>query len=668
VSHGRRGPCAAPAGRAWVVLALALLPGLLWAQEPPLVHVEGGEREVRPEPEPAAPLSGSGRFPGARTVITRAQFADTQRTVADVLETVPGVTVVRSGDALAPTRVSIRGSRPDQVLIVVDGVPQAAEQARPGAARAERRTGTDLATLSLAGVESIEVVRGAASSLYGPGAAAGAVIVRTRRAKRQRVLLERTIGTGGYRKTVAEWDQPLDGFTVTAALNHRTSRGEYVYYDPAAAQGTPDTPEQEVCAPALGDGYRLRKCNATEVTTLALGLERGARRWWLEAEDYRAEGLGGVENARPYGRETRRRALVGLTDRRTAGEREVGLEASLLRLDSHRTENTTDPTAGEGSFTETRADGELWAERWWGRHQVRLGAAGSHQRLDDRYFEAERGMLAATARWNAHWDRTAAEASLRRDHLSDLADRTTGRAGVSHYLNPAYGVKGSAGTGYRPPTLYELYDPGSPQGPSAANPDLRPESSASADAGAFVEFPHRLYGEALYFHTETDDAIVAVADPASPNLFRFANIARTRATGVEASLNARLPAGFRLDVAATLTRAVIVAGDDDRERGNRVPGVPEVQWSAEAAWRRERWHAYLKVRHRDPRYVDAANTRVLRAYRVVDGGLSFPLAYGFEGALDGTNLTGETYAELDNHPAPGRQLQLTVRWRYEAAP
>jgi outer membrane receptor protein involved in Fe transport len=73
---------------------------------------------------------------------------------------------------------------------------------------------------------------------------------------------------------------------------------------------------------------------------------------------------------------------------------------------------------------------------------------------------------------------------------------------------------------------------------------------------------------------------------------------------------------------------------------------------------------YLAARYSGRRFIDTANSRFLASYLVADGGFSFPLRYGFSAGLEGKNLTNESYAELENFPPPGRELFLTLRWRY----
>lgn len=678
--------CAPPAGRTLAVLGLSLLLVLVllvlvMARALPAtaqengggkeVVVEGGSEVVRPPRDAGLPiLRGSGFQPGARTVIDLSKYKDSQQTVAEVLREVPGVTVISSGDALAPTKVSIRGSRPDQVLIQVDGVTVNTATNNPSSGRSGGRQGFDLSTLPLERVESIEVIRGAASGIYGPEAAAGALIIRTRRPRRSQLMLERTVGAGGFRESEVEWVQPFAESTFILNANHRESRGEYLFFDPTLDEGgATSSAEAEACAPDQGGGLRLRKCNAREVGTLALGLDRGAhQRWNAEFQRSEREGLGGVLNARPHGRELEDRFILSYADGWPFRQEDLlGVKLNTLQVRGERTENFTSTNEALGNaHREQQATGELWYDNWIESQQIRYGGAVHRQKLEDRNFSASRDRQSAYIHWNWHQERGTLEAALRHDSFSDVEGQGTYRVGVSKFLTRRFGAKASRGTGYRPPTLYELFDPGSPAGASVANPDLVPETSVSNDGGLFFESTEQIYAEVLYFEQNVRQDIVAIADPDNTSLFTFQNVFRTRTTGWEAALNIRFENGLGLDASWTKMKALILENDQDdgRDNGNQVPGVAERLGSAAASWRRNYWRLYLNARYSDRRFIDTANSRFLRSYMVVDAGWGFPLRHGFSGSLEGKNLTNETYAELENFPPPGRQLFFTLRWRF----
>ncbi|HEX8907155.1 MAG TPA: TonB-dependent receptor plug domain-containing protein, partial [Longimicrobiaceae bacterium] len=107
------------------------------------------------------------------------------RTAAEVVERVPGVVVRGSGPTGART-VSIRGSAPDEVLVLLDGV-----------ALNDPVTGeADLSAVSAGGVERVTVLPGARTARYGPRAQAGVVLIETRAAA-PRQALELSAGSLG---------------------------------------------------------------------------------------------------------------------------------------------------------------------------------------------------------------------------------------------------------------------------------------------------------------------------------------------------------------------------------------------------------------------------------------------------------------------------------------
>ena len=91
------------------------------------------------------------------------------RTVADALETVPGVHIVETGSVGGQTSLFMRGGESDYVKFLLDGVPL--NQAGGG---------IDLANLTTDNVDRIEIVRGPTSVLYGSDAMTGVVQIFTR--------------------------------------------------------------------------------------------------------------------------------------------------------------------------------------------------------------------------------------------------------------------------------------------------------------------------------------------------------------------------------------------------------------------------------------------------------------------------------------------------------
>ncbi len=145
----------------------------------------------------------------ARTtyVVTSAQIArDGDRTVADALEGVPGVNLIRYGAFGAAASVGIRGSSSQQVLVLLDGLPIAGGEIDD----------VNLEQYSVAGVDRIEIVEGGGSTLYGSGSIGGVInIVTATQARRSTA----SISTGSFDETTYLVQTPYLSLQRTYATN-----------------------------------------------------------------------------------------------------------------------------------------------------------------------------------------------------------------------------------------------------------------------------------------------------------------------------------------------------------------------------------------------------------------------------------------------------------------
>lgn len=156
--------------------------------------------------------------------------------VEDILNTIPGVTASNVGND--KVKIHIRGidnqmymGEKPGVAIVIDGVP------------VQETTGK--ANLDLDNIESIKVIKGSASYLYGNDAIAGAIIITTKRPKGVSASkLESELGSFGFNRFLIGTNQSFDnsslqlqatsrdtdGYWHDAYLNHKSVNGKYQYY------------------------------------------------------------------------------------------------------------------------------------------------------------------------------------------------------------------------------------------------------------------------------------------------------------------------------------------------------------------------------------------------------------------------------------------------------
>ena len=153
------------------------------------------------------------------------------RDLAGLLDGEAGLRVIRTGGVGSSATISIRGSSPDEVLVLLDGA--SLNDPITGAA--------DLSTILLGTIEQVTVFRGAASARYGGGALAGVVALQSRQPTGRELGGRVEAGSFGERgilvrlggmTRLAEWN--LSGIAVGDA---RRGDGEFWYSVPPVRGG-----------------------------------------------------------------------------------------------------------------------------------------------------------------------------------------------------------------------------------------------------------------------------------------------------------------------------------------------------------------------------------------------------------------------------------------------
>ena len=130
-------------------------------------------------------------------VITQKQLQQNAgKTVIEILNTIAGIDVKGvNANASEPRSINIRGGRSRQVLVLIDGVPVTDQSAI--------NSEFDLRLLAVNQIESIEILKGASSTLYGSGAATAVINVILKKATKDRISgsFETSFGTNNSTKT-----------------------------------------------------------------------------------------------------------------------------------------------------------------------------------------------------------------------------------------------------------------------------------------------------------------------------------------------------------------------------------------------------------------------------------------------------------------------------------
>jgi vitamin B12 transporter len=575
----------------WVLLVLAVP---AWAQTPPVFELpEVTIPGRRPQSAAATPASVS--------VLTREDLeALGIQTLAEALQLLPEMFVRTYGSAGGLAEPSIRGFGPGQVLVLLDGVPL------NNVALGQ----TDLSTISLVGVQRIEVLRGPFAALAGSGALGGVINVVTGRTG-SRVVTR--YGGSGERRISLTSEQGA----VSLGLD---------------AGG--------------GEGDRFNSDHADLTLRADLRMRSDLR---LSFHHHHAD-LGTPGDAAaptPFDRQSTSRTVI-------QGQ---WAAPGAVRARAYYTGETLffATPFGASTYRASLAGGE-WQRQWTVGPQrvIVAGAEGAAQRLDALVFGAPIAEDAVVGAGYVQYD-----AALSPRVLTSLGMRLDGHSRYGTALNPRTGVvidldgrtrvRAAVGRTFRGPTFLHLFFPG------CGNPGLVPESAWAAEIGIERTMPAGSIG-ATAFAAEAVNLISGGCPPM--------NINQASIRGI--SLEGRVRLGSRGQLFANLTVQQAV----DRSTGDALPRVPALAANAAAAYRLTEASSLAAIlRYVGPRqdvdfsvfpaatvqaagYLDLA----LRYQRRVDDG--WTVTVGIDNAFDAR------YAVVNGFPAPGRRLFVSTAGRF----
>jgi vitamin B12 transporter len=505
-------------------------------------------------PTPASQIGSS------VTVITADDIAREQRrTLPDVLSAVPGLNVVQTGGPGGQTALFMRGTNSNHVKVLLDGI-DIGDPTTPNGA-------VDLAHILASDIERVEVLRGPQGGLYGANAIGGVISITTKK------------GEGPAKATGWVEGGSMGTFNQSTGLSGSKDRFDYSFnVTHLRSTDIPVTP-----------GYVLppgQKANPNSYDNLTLSSRIGAQvndnlkvnligryidaRLLYSNDDINVFPFAPFASRSTYGNNDfygRAEAIWSLWDGRFVNTFGVNV------TDYHRTNQ--DPNA----TPQSKYDGTRTALNWRGNIEVMPGqmVVLGLEREDDRASSNSFGTFPAVPlSYSANTGNTAGFVELQSklsEQLSVVAnarvddDDQFGRH-TTWRVAPAFIVpmtqtklKASYGTGFKAPTLYELYGIG--DFGYVGNPNLRPETSEGYDAG----FEQPLWGGrvrfgATYFHNDITDLIQTVFVP----VFSYVNVGKARTYGVETFADAQLTDRLRVHADYTYTRARDLVNDTDLTR------------------------------------------------------------------------------------------------------
>ncbi len=636
-------------------------------------------------------------LPVSVTVITAEEIEKMPvSTVDEVLNEAVGLQVRRNKglcNTTSHTTVYMRGTGDSgRVLVLKDGIP------------INRTYGSSVTlwnTLSLENIERIEIVRGASSALYGSSAMGGVINIITKHPK-EGVSGTVTMQGGSFDTYMgsASVNAGTDDYSVRASVEHKRTQG-YEYYEGSSWKNYYKKPENELTNISIGGdiwlGESILRLDYAHLLEDSLSATTTQYDGEQKTDEYMLSW--GV----PLGKKT-------------------DFNVKAYYYDEGYESNADTYNSTSGKFDTYYYDSTIPKDEYGVMFQVSTELAGHKltagsdlkwakctceyaYSTGDRNFSGEQDLYALFVNDEIGFlgNRLIVNAGLRYDywknHDGDFYDSTTSTArtiiypdntdqalspkiGVSYKLNPAIKFRASFGTGFKAPSLYDLYKSG-PHGSTRfdlANPDLEPERMEwSYDVG-FDATPHKKLCVSMTFYQSSikdflgEKTLAASEVPSwfSPDdgmaVIQTINLGRVEIYGVEANLEYKISNQWSTFINHTYNVSTIEEYEEDRTvEGNYLSYTPRHMTKIGVTYDNpDLFTLGVFLTNVGERYGDLENTdsKKLDAYQVVGLKISREIREGLEVFGEVNNLTDEDYKEYYTTNNPPASFMAGVKYTF----
>lgn len=456
------------------------------------------------------------------TVITKDQIEkNSGRTVAQLLNEQAGVTINGALNNLGANQtVYLRGANAGRTLILMDGIPVY----DPSFINND----FDLNLLSLNNIESIEICRGAQSTLYGSDAVAGVInIITIKKNITNPFNVNATASAGSfgtYRGNLQLYGKS-DKLTYSARYAKLTSSGFSSAYDSTGTKGFDnDKYDGDVASASLQYQLNTDISFKTFIQHSRYKSDLDAS-LFVDEKDFNANNKSIITGAGFHYQKNN----VSLT---------ANYQYSEFKRDyfNDSLDKPTFTKYSENSFFGKAQFVELFSSIGLNKNFTLLqGADYRYSNFNSRFFSLSsfgpftslfndtshsQSSLYASILYHALNEKLNVELGGRLNVHSRYGSNRTYTFNPSYNIDEHYRIFGSIATGFKAPTLFQLYS-------SNGNRDLNPEKSKTYEIG-FQQLYQKITNRIVYFNREIKNGI-----DFNNITFKYFNIARQTVNGIE---------------------------------------------------------------------------------------------------------------------------------------
>jgi vitamin B12 transporter len=439
-----------------------------------------------------APSSSRGtQFPSVKSfmdhsVVTKKLMNQQQyQTVSQAIQPLPGLVMTQMGNSGQPTSLFIRGTNSNHNQVRRDGMKLVGTDIQSGA--------FNFGTLRTTDLESIEVVRGPVTSLYGADAPGGVILLTT------------PVGSGSFNQTLSLEGGSRQTFNGYGQLSGEVKGTDlYMNLTRADTGGYNQTPH----------AYRIpgrtysKLPNHQSLATIRFGQHLNEH-LHVSLINHVSQADSKIQNRLKVTEASQETIFHRLFLNDTQGPCEMTWGAGYMKTHSEYDKKTPDALRADVSRFQVDGTGT------WTPHQnhtltvsAELGRDGvnnkQQQHLSKNPFKGHETQIGGGVFYRWTPPRLQLESSVRLDHFGKNKTYPTYRLGGRYEAIPQTYLMGSMGTAIKEPTVAQLYL----KTPFVkGNPHLKAEEIRSYELGLSRYWFDRVKTEVIYFYNDIKNMI-----------------------------------------------------------------------------------------------------------------------------------------------------------------
>jgi vitamin B12 transporter len=377
-------------------------------------------------------------------------------TVAQALETLPGISITRSGGLGESTSLFLQGMSNKYTLVLIDGVRYNDPT---------NTSGADLSNILIDDIDKIEVIKGAQSGVWGADAAAGVINIITKKATpgtHAKIGIE--AGSYKYRSLSTSFSKRTRKYNAMLSILRTTQTGF-----------TAQAPKNSDINQYEKDPYRN--------TTVNLNVG-----YWLNSSSHIEFGYHDINSLTNY----------DTSGPNTQARADYRGKSGYLNYKYYIGRNTVETTFSQSYFHNKQLDATYGINDSIGKipslelkdtlkygHKNSLVFGVNYEKRKVYYTQIGSDEKSKNDTNKAlfinntfHINKLILSQALRYDYFSDFENKLTGKLGAKYLFNKNFNIYVNAGTAYKTPNMMDMINIW-----GASNFDLKPEKIRTYSIG-----------------------------------------------------------------------------------------------------------------------------------------------------------------------------------------